>query len=303
MQQLQDTLCDAFEKVDGTARFREDPWQRPGGGGGRTRVLAEGTVFEKAGVNWSEVHGEMNEALAGEVPGEGRDFHATGVSMVLHTRNPMVPAFHANIRMISKGDARWVGGGADMTPYYPREEDAVHFHSTWKKVCEPFDSAWHPRFKSWCDEYFYLPHRNEMRGIGGIFFDYVGLSSDVLPARAIKNSPRALEEAVPIQTAWEFIQSVGNHLLTSYVPVIERRMGESWTEEERQFQLVRRGRYAEFNLLYDRGTQFGLRTNGRTESILMSMPPLARWDYDAVPPAGSREAILLDFLKPRDWVS
>jgi coproporphyrinogen III oxidase len=281
---LQDRIGAALEELDGTGRFREDAWQREGGGGGRSRVLADGGVFEKAGVNFSLVQGEMTPEFAAQVPGEGRAFTATGISLVLHPRNPLVPTVHANFRFLTKGEKRWFGGGADLTPYYPYREDVVHFHRVWKQVCErhsaPVDYA---RFKKWCDDYFFLAHRGEPRGVGGIFFDYLEGDFDQLFA---------------------FVQDAGSAFLDAYLPIARRRRDEAYTEKQRAFQEYRRGRYVEFNLLYDRGTVFGLKTGGRVESILMSLPPRVRWVYDWHPEPGSREAELYDeFLKPRDWAS
>jgi coproporphyrinogen III oxidase len=277
---LQDRICTRVAAVDGTS-FREDAWERPGGGGGRTRVLADGGVFEKAGVNWSLVHGEMSAELAAQVPGSGRQFVATGVSLVLHPRSPMVPTVHANFRFLVKGDKQWFGGGGDLTPYYPFREDVIHFHRAWKSACDrhpaPVD---HARFKKWCDEYFYLPHRQEARGVGGIFFDH--LEGD-------------------FAALFAFVRDAGDSFLPAYLPIVERRNGLPYSERERAFQEYRRGRYAEFNLIYDRGTIFGLKTSGRTESILMSLPPVVRWVYDWRPEPGSREAELYEVLKPRDW--
>ncbi len=280
---IQDRICDAIAGVDGQA-FHEDSWQRPGGGGGRSRVLMNGNVFEKAGVNFSEVFGQMSPEFAKNLPGDGLDFTATGVSLVLHPRNPFVPTVHANFRYLTKGNKGWFGGGADLTPYYPFREDVVHFHKTWKAACAkhpaPVDYA---RFKSWCDEYFHLPHRNEPRGVGGIFFDY--LEGDFDPLFA-------------------FVQECGGAFLDAYLPIVGKRKDTPYTEKERTFQEFRRGRYVEFNLIYDRGTTFGLKTGGRVESILMSLPPLVRWLYDYRPEAGSREAELYDvYLKPCDWAS
>ncbi len=278
---LQDRICAGLEQLDGQTRFREDDWQRPGGGGGRTRVLVDGGVFEKAGVNFSEVSGQMSPEFAAQIPGEGLDFTATGVSLVLHPRNPHVPTVHANFRFLTKGTKDWFGGGADLTPYYPHREDAIHFHRTWKTICTrhapPVD---YPRFKKWCDEYFFLAHRGEPRGIGGIFFDY--LEGD-------------------FEQLFAFVQDCGNHFLDAYVPIAQRRKNEPYTDQQRRFQEFRRGRYVEFNLIYDRGTIFGLKTGGRTESILMSLPPVVRWLYDYQPEPGSREAELYEALKPRDW--
>jgi coproporphyrinogen III oxidase len=281
---LQERICAGLEELDGTGRFQEDSWQREGGGGGRSRVLAEGGVFEKAGVNFSEVHGEMAAEFAAQVPGEGRAFTASGISLVLHPRSPMVPTVHANFRFLTKGEKRWFGGGADLTPYYPSREEVIHFHRVWKQVCQrhpaPVDYA---RFKKWCDDYFFLSHRREARGVGGIFFDYLEGDFDALFA---------------------FVQDAGNAFLDAYLPIARQRKDERYTDEQRAFQEYRRGRYVEFNLLYDRGTTFGLKTGGRVESILMSLPPRVRWVYDWHPQPGSREAVLYEeFLKPRDWAS
>ena len=277
----QDDICATLEVLDGQAKFQEDIWERPGGGGGRTRVLAGGRLFEKGGVNFSSVHGEMTLEYAKQLPGEGTAFQATGISLVLHPDNPMVPTVHANFRYLTKGQSWWFGGGADLTPYYPFREDVIHFHRTWKDVCgrhaAPVD---YDRFKQWCDEYFFLPHRQEPRGVGGIFFDYLEGNFTQLFA---------------------FVKEAAAAFLTAYVPIAERRRGEPFTREQKEWQLHRRGRYAEFNLIYDRGTLFGLKTQGRTESILMSLPPQVRWTYDYHPAPGSREAKLLDFLQPRDW--
>ena len=281
---LQDRICVSMAEADGEASFREDAWDRGGGGGGRSRVLIDGGVFEKAGVNFSEVFGQMTPELAKQLPGEGLDFHATGISLVLHPRNPKVPTVHANFRYITKGDKSWFGGGADLTPYYPYRADVIHFHKTWKSVCArhpaPVDYA---KFKKGCDEYFYLTHRQEPRGVGGIFFDY--LDGD-------------------FASLLSFVRDCGDSFLGAYAPIVQRRMHEPYTEQERFFQEFRRGRYVEFNLMYDRGTIFGLKTGGRIESILMSLPPLARWLYNFKPDPGSREAELYDvYLKPRDWAS
>ncbi|MBM4073287.1 MAG: oxygen-dependent coproporphyrinogen oxidase [Planctomycetes bacterium] len=282
-QGLQDRICAALEDVDGPGRFHEDRWQRAGGGGGRTRVLLEGGVFEKAGVNFSEVFGEFSEEFARQIPGEGRAFTATGISLVLHPRSPMVPTVHANFRFLTRGGKQWFGGGADLTPYYPFREDCVHFHRVWKQVCDrhpaPVD---HAHFKKWCDEYFFLVHRQEARGIGGIFFDYLEGDFDRLFA---------------------FVQDAGNNFIEAYLPIVRRRKDEPHGDKERHFQEFRRGRYVEFNLIYDRGTIFGLKTGGRVESILMSLPPRVRWLYDFHPANGTREAELYEALKPRDWAA
>src|SRR5579864_7349505 len=278
---LQDHICAGLERADGAGQFREDQWQREGGGGGRSRVLAEGDVFEKAGVNFSEVFGEFSEEFARQIPGEGRKFTAAGISLVLHPRNPFVPTVHANFRFLSKGDKQWFGGGADLTPFYPFKEDIVHFHRVWQRACAghapPVD---HARFKKWCDDYFFLPHRGEARGVGGIFFDY--LEGD-------------------LEKLFAFIQDCGSAFLEAYLPIVRRRKDQPFGERERAFQEYRRGRYVEFNLIYDRGTLFGLKTGGRTESILMSLPPVVRWPYDYHPEPGTREAELYEYLQPRDW--
>ncbi len=281
---LQDRICEALTRLDGTATFHEDAWEREGGGGGRTRILTDGGVFEKAGVNFSAVHGEMSEEFAGQVPGEGRAFTACGVSLVLHPRSPMIPTVHANFRFLTKGTRQWFGGGADLTPYYPYREDVIHFHRVWHDVCQrhtPLIS--YPRLKKWCDDYFFLPHRQEPRGVGGIFFDNLEADLDKVLA---------------------FVQDAGDHFLAAYLPIAERRKDEPYTAEQRLFQEYRRGRYVEFNLIYDRGTLFGLKTGGRVESILMSLPPAVRYLYDFQPQPGTREAELYEvYLKPRDWAN
>jgi coproporphyrinogen III oxidase len=280
---LQDRICEGLERADGRAAFREDAWQRPGGGGGRTRVVADGAVFEKGGVNFSEVFGEFPPEFAKSLPGEGTRFTATGVSLVLHPHSPLVPTVHANFRFLTHGSKSWFGGGADLTPYYPFREDVVHFHRTWKRVCERHRAvADYPAMKKECDDYFFLKHRNEARGVGGIFFDY-------------KDATEAM---------FDFVRAAGDAFPESYLPIVERRKGLEYTPGQRFFQEVRRGRYVEFNLVYDRGTVFGLKTDGRTESILMSLPPVVRYVYDYRPPAGSREAELTEYwLKPRDWAA
>jgi coproporphyrinogen III oxidase len=283
IQQLQDEICGALERLDGKARFREDPWERPGGGGGRTRVLEEGAVLEKAGVNTSVVFGELEEAFAKRLQGEGRQFWAAGLSLVLHPRNPYVPTVHANYRFIHQGNRAWFGGGADLTPYYLFEEDAVHFHRTLKAACDRHDPSYFPRFKATCDKYFYLRHREETRGVGGIFFEDLGGE---------------------LEREFEFVKDAGHAFLPSYLPIAERRKDTPYTEAHRFWQEVRRGRYVEFNLVYDRGTIFGLETRGRTESILMSLPPQARWRYEHHPAPGTHEAKLVEVLRnPRDWAS
>ena len=281
---LQDRIVAALENLDGAGRFQEDSWDRAGGGGGRTRILVDGGVFEKAGVNFSDVHGSMSPEFAKQVPGEGQDFTACGISLVLHPRNPMIPTVHTNFRYLTKGEKQWFGGGADLTPYYPYRQDVVHFHKTWQRVCQahaPLVDYAH--LKRWCDDYFFLPHRNEPRGVGGIFFDY--LEGDM-------------------EKVFAFVQEAGNAFLPSYVPIARRRKDEAYGDKEKEFQEYRRGRYVEFNLVYDRGTLFGLKTGGRIESILMSLPKQVRWLYDYRPPPGSREAELYDvYLKPHDWAA
>jgi coproporphyrinogen III oxidase len=280
-ESLQARICAALEAEDGAACFRSDAWSRPGGGGGLSRVLADGAVFEKAGVNTSAVHGQLRPEFANTLPGDGLSFFATGVSLVLHPKSPRVPTVHANFRCLRRGGARWFGGGADLTPYYPVREDVLHFHRTWKTACDRHDPTFYPRFKKWCDEYFYLPHRQETRGVGGIFFDQLQRDE---------------------RRDFAFVREVGDAFLDAYLPIVRRRRDDAYGEGERQFQLLRRGRYVEFNLLYDRGTTFGLKTDGRTESILMSLPPLVRWEYDAQFPAGSDEARLTEWLRPREWL-
>jgi coproporphyrinogen III oxidase len=284
---LQDEICRALEKLDGKATFREDQWQREGGGGGRTRVLEGGAVFEKAGVNFSAVHGSFPETFAATLPvGSGTDFFASGTSLVLHPWNPMVPTVHANFRYLERGSSGWFGGGTDLTPAYPYREDVVHFHQTLKDVCERFDATYYPRFKKWCDDYFTIKYRNEMRGVGGIFFDYL----------------TAEQEGRDLEWLFEFEQAAGRAFLPAYLPIAERRKDEPYTERERHFQLIRRGRYVEFNLVYDRGTKFGLETGGRIESILMSLPAEARWVYDYNPEPNSREAEAWAYFQPQDWL-
>ncbi|HTG16113.1 MAG TPA: oxygen-dependent coproporphyrinogen oxidase [Blastocatellia bacterium] len=296
---LQDEICAALEKLDGGASFREDLWQREEGGGGRTRVMEGGSLFEKAGVNFSEVHGAFDEAFAARLPvGEGTAFFATGISLVLHPLNPFVPTVHANFRYLERGSSGWFGGGTDLTPYYPYLEDAVHFHQTLKEACDRFDVSFYPRFKKWCDEYFFIKHRNESRGVGGIFFDY--LTGERADDPLGPGQPASAD--CGIEFVFEFVQGVSRAFLPAYVPIAERRMNEPYTEREREFQLIRRGRYVEFNLVYDRGTHFGLETRGRAESILMSLPPLVRWVYDYKPEPGSREAEAWGLFQPRDWL-
>lgn len=287
---LQDRICSTLEQEDGAGCFMEDTWERAAGGGGRSRVLSEGAVFEQGGVNFSHVFGAglPVSATAQRPELAGRRFEALGVSLVIHPRNPYIPTSHANIRffLATKEDAApiwWFGGGFDLTPYYPFEEDAIHWHHTAREACLPFGEEVYSRYKKWCDEYFYLKHRGETRGIGGLFFDDLNEWG--------------------FQRCFEFMQSVGNHYLLAYLPIVQRRKSLSYGERERDFQLYRRGRYVEFNLLYDRGTLFGLQSGGRTESILMSLPPLVKWRYNWLPAAGTPEARLYEkFLQPYDWL-
>jgi coproporphyrinogen III oxidase len=281
-RELQDRICRALEDLDGTARFREDVWERQGSGGGRSRVLEGGATFEKAGVNFTDVHGELPPELAATTPGEGNAFRATGISLVIHPESPMIPTVHANFRCLEKAGTIWFGGGCDLTPCYPFRDDVIHFHREWKSVCDLHDPSYYPRFKKTCDDYFYLPHRDETRGVGGIFFDF--LQGD-------------------LEHAFAFVRDAGETFVPAYVPIVERRKAEPWSDREREFHLYRRGRFVEFNLLLDRGTVFGLRTGGRAESILLSLPPLARWVYAYAPEPGSREAKLAEFLKPTDWLA
>ena len=288
---LQQRICAGLEAEDGQATFEQDTWEREGdGGGGRTRVLTNGAVFEQAGVNFSHVSGGSLPASATAHRPElaGRTFEAMGVSLVIHPHNPYVPTSHANVRFfIAEKDGEdpiwWFGGGFDLTPYYPFEEDVLHWHTVSKAACDPFGNDVYDRYKKWCDEYFFLKHRGETRGVGGLFFDDLNEWG--------------------FDRCFEFIQSVGDHYLEAYRPIVAKRKDTPFGERERDFQLYRRGRYVEYNLVYDRGTLFGLQTGGRTESILMSLPPLVKWRYDWKPEAGSPEAKLYEgFLHPRNWL-
>jgi coproporphyrinogen III oxidase len=287
---LQDNICQALETEDGQATFLEELWDYPKGGGGRTRVIADGAVIEKGGVNFSHVYGDALPAAATAKRPElaGRSFQALGVSLVIHPKNPYAPTTHANVRFFmaekpGEDPVWWFGGGFDLTPYYGFEEDCVHWHQTAKAACEPFGEDVYPRFKKWCDEYFYLKHRDEARGIGGLFFDDLNEGG--------------------FETNFEFLQSVGDHFILAYQPILAKRKDTPYGERERDFQLYRRGRYAEFNLIYDRGTIFGLQSGGRTESILMSLPPVVEWKYNWHPEAGTEEAALYEkFLPAKDWV-
>lgn len=288
---LQDDICAQLSAEDGAASFQEDAWDRPAGGGGRSRVLTNGAVFEQGGVNFSHVFGTQLPASATAHRPElaGRSFQAMGVSLVIHPNNPFVPTSHANVRffMAEKAGADpvwWFGGGFDLTPYYGNEDDCRAWHQTAKAACDPFGAEVYPRFKKWCDEYFYLKHRQEARGVGGLFFDDLN--------------------EWDFDTSFAFMQSVGNHYIKAYRPIVNRRKDTPYNEQHRDFQLYRRGRYVEFNLVYDRGTIFGLQTGGRTESILMSLPPLVKWRYNWQPEPNSLEAKLYtDFLPARDWLA
>lgn len=289
---LQDTICAGLEGIDGKAKFMEDKWERPEGGGGKTRVIADGNVFEKGGVNTSVVHGPLPTAMQESFGVPDSNFFACGLSLVIHPLNPYVPTVHANWRYFElynkegKKMDSWFGGGADLTPYYLFEEDARHFHGTLKSAMEPFGADLYPKYKKQCDAYFANKHRgNEMRGIGGVFYDYLRPAND--------------DEA---EGLFEFQQANGNAFLTAYLPIVERRKDMAYGEKEVEWQEVRRGRYVEFNLIHDRGTLFGLKTNGRTESILMSLPPRARWYYNYQPEPGSREEKMLEYYRPKDWV-
>ncbi len=287
---LQDRICAALEQIDGQAHFAEDEWQRPGGGGGRSRIIENGGLLEKGGVGFSHVFGAgmPPSATAHRPELAGRHFQAMGVSLVMHPENPHIPTSHANVRFFiaEKADADpvwWFGGGFDLTPYYAHEEDCVHWHRVARDACAPFGEDVYPRFKAWCDEYFYLKHRQEARGIGGLFFDDVNQWG--------------------FERSFEFMRAIGDAYLEAYLPIVERRRLQTYTAEQKVFQEYRRGRYVEFNLVYDRGTLFGLQTGGRTESILMSLPPTVRWGYNWQSEPGSPEARLVeDFLLARDWL-
>jgi coproporphyrinogen III oxidase len=293
IQSLQNSICTALERADGGAGFIEDKWERAGGGGGKTRVISNGNLFEKGGVNTSVVHGEVSEAMRTQLKIEGAKWFACGLSLVLHPANPFVPTVHCNYRMFELYDEkdglidRWFGGGTDLTPYYLFEEDARHFHGIYKNTCDQFDPLLYPAFKTECDNYFVNRHRdNERRGIGGIFYDYQRAS---------------LEK--DINFWFNFGKACGNAFITAYVPIAEKRKSMSFTERHKYWQEIRRGRYVEFNLVHDRGTLFGLKTNGRTESILMSLPPTVRFEYDYRPEVGSEEEKLLKVcLEPVEWV-
>ncbi|PZR23201.1 MAG: oxygen-dependent coproporphyrinogen oxidase [Flavobacterium psychrophilum] len=292
IQQLQDTITSGLEAVDGTAKFREDIWERAEGGGGRTRVIENGSVFEKGGVNISAVHGPLPPAMQAYFKVGDVDFFACGLSLVIHPKNPFVPTVHANWRYFEMYDKQgnvvdsWFGGGQDLTPYYLFDEDAKHFHQTCKTACDKHNPDFYTKFKKQCDEYFWNAHRDEARGIGGLFFDHCKATEDF-----------------SMDNWYDFVTEVGNSFLQAYVPIVERRKDIAYTEENRTWQEIRRGRYVEFNLVHDKGTLFGLKTNGRMESILMSLPPHVQWVYDHHPAAGSEEERLIKILaNPIDWV-
>ncbi|WOJ97421.1 oxygen-dependent coproporphyrinogen oxidase [Congregibacter brevis] len=287
---LQDSICESLVQVDGGAEFTIEEWDRPEGGGGRSRVLSDGAVLEKAGVNFSHVMGAElpGSATAARPELAGRSYQALGVSLVIHPRNPYAPTSHANVRLFiaekpGEEPVWWFGGGYDLTPYYGFEEDCVHWHKTAADACAPFGEEVYPKYKEWCDEYFYLKHRDEPRGIGGLFYDDLN--------------------SWDFETCFAFMRSIGDSFIAAYRPILERRKDTPYDDRERQFQLYRRGRYVEFNLVFDRGTLFGLQSNGRTEAILMSLPPLVRWEYAFQPEPGTDEARLTDyFLTGRDWL-
>ena len=290
LKQLQDNICQALEQADGSAIFKEDNWQREQGGGGRTRVVTDGAVIEQGGVNFSVVSGDTlpPSATANRPELVGCKWQACGVSLVIHPKNPHIPTSHANVRFfIAEKEGSepvwWFGGGFDLTPFYPLDEDVRHWHQTAADLCQPFGEEVYGEHKKWCDEYFYLKHREETRGVGGLFFDDLN--------------------GWDFDTCFNYIKAVGQGYLDAYIPIIERRKNTPYTEQHRQFQLYRRGRYVEFNLVYDRGTLFGLQSGGRTESILMSMPPLARWQYDYQVPPDSEESKLQAYLQPREWLA
>jgi coproporphyrinogen III oxidase len=290
LSELQDRITATLENID-SVKFRRDVWQRPEGGGGESRLLSDGAVFERAGVSFSHVLGDKMPPSASSLRPEiaGAPFEAMGLSLVFHPRNPHVPTTHCNVRFFvarpaDEPEVWWFGGGFDLTPYYPHDEDVLHWHRTARDACRAFGPDTYEKYKSWCDRYFFLPHRNETRGVGGLFFDDLNENG--------------------FDRSFAFQRSVGDHFLPAFMPILERRKDQPYGDRERQFQLYRRGRYVEFNLVYDRGTLFGLQSRGRTESILMSMPPLVRWEYDWRPAPGSPEARLYaDFLRPRDFLT
>lgn len=292
IQDLQDTITSKLESIDGKASFQQDLWERPEGGGGRTRVIQNGNVFEKGGVNISAVHGKLPETMQKHFGVTDADFFACGLSLVLHPKNPMVPTVHANWRYFEMYDSvgnivdQWFGGGQDLTPYYLFEEDAQHFHQVCKTACDEHNSTFYPKYKERCDEYFHNAHRNEARGVGGLFFDYCKATDDMT-----------------MDNWYNFVTEVGDCFLEAYVPIVEKRKDLSYSKEQRDWQEIRRGRYVEFNLVHDKGTLFGLKTNGRIESILMSLPPHVQWVYDHHPEKGSEEEKLIAVLQqPKNWV-
>ena len=289
---LQNDICEEFGELDSKSNFDKDIWKREDGrGNGITRVISNGNVFEKGGVNYSIISGDKMPisatALRPEL--EGRNYTALGLSLVLHPDNPFIPTAHANVRFFiaeeeEKKPIWWFGGGFDLTPYYGFEEDAVHWHRVAKNACKPFGDEIYPKYKKWCDDYFYLSHRNEQRGVGGLFFDDLNEGG--------------------FDACFEFMKSVGNHFSKAYAPIVQKRIGTSFTEKQKEFQLYRRGRYVEFNLIQDRGTLFGLQSGGRAESILMSLPPMVKWSYKhTIEPSSEEEKLTKYFLKPRDWIS
>jgi len=289
LKSLQDQICSALEAADGSGKFIEDNWQRAEGGGGRTRVLTNGSVIEQGGVNFSVVSGDKlpPSATAHRPELAGRKWQACGVSLVIHPKNPFIPTSHANVRFFIAEKAGeepvwWFGGGFDLTPFYPFKEDVVHWHQTAKNICQPFGDEVYPEYKKWCDEYFYLQHRNETRGVGGLFFDDLNQWG--------------------FDKCFSYMQAVGKGFIDAYLPLLEKRKATPFDDNHRQFQLYRRGRYVEFNLVFDRGTLFGLQSGGRTESILMSMPPLARWEYNFQAEPESAEAQLAGYLVPQEWL-
>ncbi|GAB4154191.1 MAG: oxygen-dependent coproporphyrinogen oxidase [Winogradskyella sp.] len=292
IQQLQDTITSKLETLDGKVKFKEDLWERPEGGGGRTRVIENGNLFEKGGVNISAVHGKLPDSMQKYFGVKDADFFACGLSLVLHPKSPMVPTVHANWRYFEMYDQdgnivdQWFGGGQDLTPYYLFEVDAKHFHQTCKTACDKHNPDFYPKYKARCDEYFFNTHRHEARGIGGLFFDYCKAN-----------------DGMTMEDWYDFVTEVGNSFLEAYVPIVEKRKDLPYTKEQREWQEIRRGRYVEFNLVHDKGTLFGLKTNGRIESILMSLPPHVQWVYDHHPKKGSEEEKLIEVLQnPRQWV-
>ncbi|WP_318311209.1 oxygen-dependent coproporphyrinogen oxidase [Flagellimonas crocea] len=292
IQQLQDTITSKLEELDGTAKFQQDLWEREEGGGGRTRVIENGSVLEKGGVNISKVHGALPKSMQNYFGVEDVDFFACGLSLVIHPKSPMVPTVHANWRYFEMYDKdgnivdQWFGGGQDLTPYYLFEEDAAHFHTVCKKACDAHNPEFYPNYKKKCDEYFWNAHRNEARGIGGLFFDYCKAT-----------------EQTSLEDWYNFVTEVGDSFLEAYAPIVEKRKNLPYSKDQRDWQEIRRGRYVEFNLVHDKGTLFGLKTNGRIESILMSLPPHVQWRYDHHPEKGSEEEKLIAVLQnPKNWV-